>query len=298
MYWRLRKKERLELTRLARSKTQDELDRAWHTGDIWGMTSAASYEAWAMNRLEMDFKWGRPNWEIDRRRIRRRMDQDQAQAAWALAKLARELTSPETVREAEQHLGRRIEEELSKEPLREKAEQFPKTGEELRRRLERLRQELDPIADKAMDRVKLPPDIAPLAREHGRRFLREEQDGQTLLGIQRHAAALAAAKRVRAQLPQRVADALARFDPGRGTQDASALRRQALEHVKKEVAPEIGEEIEASLRDSGLGHKVGNDASRSAAVREVVRRTGIDKAIESEVHRQLRAGGDEPRGGQ
>ncbi|MBI3071822.1 MAG: hypothetical protein HYY84_06790 [Deltaproteobacteria bacterium] len=286
IYWALRKKYRLELTHLAMSKSQEEIDRAEHTGDIWGITSAASYEAWAMNRLEIDFKWGRPSWEIDRRRIRRRMDQDQAKGAWAFAKLVKELTSKETLSAANNEIDRRIGEEMAKGPLREKAERFPGTTKELREAFERVKDGLDPIADRAMDRVKLPPDMEALARENGRKFLREELGEEMTLAVQRHAIPWAAWRRVNDRLPGMVRHALDRFDPGVLT--GAARRKKAAAHVRTAITNEIDDDIDVTLRELGDQSDLGNPGLRERRVREVRKKTGIDKAVDAEIRRHLK----------
>src|SRR5207245_1545052 len=99
----------------------------------------------------------RPNWEIDRRRIRRRMDQDLAQATWAMTRLVKELDAPETARELDRELKRQMREELEKE--REKTEQYPTTGDELQRQMQKLKERMNPILDQAMGKVKLPADM-------------------------------------------------------------------------------------------------------------------------------------------
>jgi hypothetical protein len=289
-YWWLRKKRRMQLTRMATAMRPDEIDAARHDGRIWGLVSAASQETWAQNRLRIDFAWGHLNWEIDRRRIRRRMDQDLAQGAWALAKLVKELTAPETSEAIQKFLDKRIEEELSKAPLRQQAEQYPTTARALERQLSRLSQELEPILNRAMDRAALPDlqgALRELAREHGRRYVREEMPGDLSRAISRRAAKMAAAKRVRDRLAGLIASSLNRFDPGRAGQSGEALQRKAKEHVRKEIDPIIDEEIEGALREGGRDHELLGKTSRAKAIGEVRRAFGIDGEIERQIERTL-----------
>jgi hypothetical protein len=295
-HWYLRKRRRLQLAHLAATQSQEELDRARHTGRVWGITSGISYEAWAQNRLRIDFKWGRFNWETDRRHIRRRMDQDEAQATWALAKLVKELTSPGSTRELENHLQKRVREELSRD-LRAQAEQYPRTAPELEQRLQALRRELDPIMNRAMDRVKLPdlPDnLKELAREHGRRYTHEEMQNDLGRAIQREAMPYAAAQRVSNSLGMWVSDALARYETAPGTQPPEEARSRVLDHVKKEVRPLIDESIERTLGEVGLDEKLWNQETRKRTVRDVKERFDLDKAIERETDRQLNESGRRP----
>jgi hypothetical protein len=282
-YWHLRKKQRLRLGHLAATRTHEALDEARHTGTLWGMTSGISHEAWAQNRWRMDFQFGRVDWETQRRRIRRRMDQDQAQAAWGLARLVKELTAPETEAALRQALREKMRERLSEAPLREKAERFPKTRDELQRELERVKDELDPMMNRAMDRVPLPPDMRDLAREHGRRYMKEELQSDFLRALPEEAAALAAARRVRERLPEKVAEALARadLDPTLEERTPEALRGAA----RRQALEAVDEEIEGTLRASGLDTDLAG-ARRARTLGEVRRRFQLDDAVDRELERQ------------
>jgi hypothetical protein len=289
-YWWLRKKRRMQLTRMATAMRPDEIDAARHDGRIWGLVSAASQETWAQNRLRIDFAWGHLNWEIDRRRIRRRMDQDLAQGAWALAKLVKEVSAPETNEAIRKHLDQRVREELSKPPLRERAEQFPTTARALEKALSGLSREIDPILNRAMDRAQLPDlqgALKELAREHGRRYAHEELGGELMRIIQRRAAPMAAAKRVRDRIPGLVASSLNRFDPGRAGERADVVRRKALEHVHQEIDPVVDEEIESALREGGRDHELLGRSSRAKAIGDVRREFEIDRQIEKQVRQTL-----------
>src|SRR5262249_8508407 len=154
--------------------------------------------------------------EINRRRIRRRMDQDEAQATWALSKLVKELTAPQTSKEIQQELEKRVREELAKGELRKQAEEYPVSRKELEKKLERLKQEMNPIFNKAMAKVELPDDMGGLAREHGRRYMREELDGPLADAIRRGATPHTARRRVEERMGQWVADAMARFEEPTG----------------------------------------------------------------------------------
>jgi hypothetical protein len=275
VYWWMRRRQRLKLTHMARTMTPAEIDRARH-GEMWGVTSAVSYEAWAQHRYRMDFKYGRFDWEVHRRRIRRRMDQDQARAGWGLTRLVRELTSPETQEEMRRHLDRRVDEELSRAPLREKAEGFPDSGPELQKQLERLKQELEPIMDRAMDRVELPPDMRDLARVHGRRFAHEELEGELPRSIQRGAAPYAAARRVRERLGDWVQGAKARLDLGERPADT----RSRKETLRREVMPLVDDEIEGSLRQSGLDADLADPGERRKAIENVRKKFRIDEQVD------------------
>jgi hypothetical protein len=244
----------------------------------------------------MDFKWGRLNWEIDRRRIRRRMDQDLAQGTWALSRLAKELLAPETQRQIRERLRRRVREELDREPLRREAERYPDSRGTLQERLQGLKQELDPIFNGAMDKVPLPPDMPPdlqgLTREHGRRFMREELEGPLARAIRNEASSRTAARRVGERLPGWVADALVRFDPGRA--EAADARRRARDHVRAEVQPKAEEEVREALRDAGRNDLEWDGAARSKAVRDVLSRARFGEALGREVDRQLSGTGGVP----
>ncbi|MBI3070597.1 MAG: hypothetical protein HYY84_00580 [Deltaproteobacteria bacterium] len=287
-YWWLRAKKRNELTQLAASLSQPELDRAQHRGAIWGLTSNVSREAWSQIRLDIDFKFGRPNWEIDRRRIRRRIDQDLAQGTWALAKLVKELTAIPTLNEADEHLAKRLQDELSKSPNREKAEQYPVTRDALQKELQRLTHELDPIFNRVMARVKLPADMKSLAEEHGRRFMREGYGPKLARAIDREAAPIAAFRRVVERLPGVVRASLRGFDPGNGLREGTEeWRRGAKEHVKRDVGATIDDEIEGALREAGLDTDLKTDRARRGAIKRVWRRFEIDRSIEGETERQI-----------
>jgi hypothetical protein len=282
LYYWLRKRQRLALSHLATSMTRDEIDRARHEGPVWRLLSGASHEAWAQNWLRMDFKWGRVNWEIDRRRIRRRMDQDLALGTWALARLAKEVTSTETVRQASAYLDRRLREELSKPPLKERAERFPHGARELEQEMQRLLPELDPIFNRAMDRVPLeremPPDIREIAREHGRRYGREELGGALTQKVRLHASGVAAARRVRDRLPGWVSEALGRFDPGEGGR--GDLRRRARDFVRKETLRKVRGEVSEALREAGFDELVWSEKRRARAIDEVVQGQGLEQEID------------------
>lgn len=290
-YWWLRKKKRMELGKLAAGNSQKALDEARYTGAIWGLTALASKEAWSMTRLDIDFKWGYPNWEIDRRRIRRRIEQDLSDGTWALSKLVKELGSLRTQKEVEQHLDRRLREELSKGPLKEKAERYPTTAKELGEELDKLRKELDPILDRAMARVKLPEDMAPLAQEHGRRYVHDAMGPKMTGAIRRAAGPIAAARRASEQLPGLVAKALRSFEPGALEPGSKAYRAKAKGHVKREVAPLLNEEIENGLRGAGLDRELESARGRKRAVQEVYKRHGIEEALEKQTARELDAQG-------
>jgi hypothetical protein len=283
-YWWLRKRRRLELTHLASTMTQEELDRAQHTGDIWGLTSGISYEAWAQNRLKMNFKWGRLNFEIDRRRIRRRMDQDEAQATSALAKLVKELSAPETTQEMEKQLEKRVKEELGKGDLQKKAEDYPNTRKDLEKDLQRLKKEMDPIFNKAMAKVELPDDMGGLAREHGRRYMREEMDAPLSEAIRKGATPHTARKRIGERLGQWVGDAMTRFEENPNL-SPEEQRKRAQKQVKEHVDPLVQREVEDTLRDTGAMPSV---KERDKAVKDVLRDIPVDDMIDKEMDRYFK----------
>jgi hypothetical protein len=287
-HWYMRKKRRLQLTHLAMTMSHKELDRARDKGAVWALTSDISQEAWAQNRLRVDYVWGRPNWEIDRRRIRRRMDQDEAQATWALAKLVKETASSKTSRAVREHLDRRAEEEMKKH--RAEAERYPDTRAELERAMEGLTREIDPILNRAMDRVKLPglrDDLRELAREYGRRYVHDDLRGEIGGAVQRAAAPHVAARRVREQLPAWVGEAVSRFEAPESAKD-DELAKKLREHVKTQVDPRIDDEVTDAMRAAGMEHTVWNKAAREKTVRDVSKRFRFDEAIDREIERFIR----------
>lgn len=291
VYWWLRKKERLSLTQLALTRTREQLDRDRHRGPIWGVASGASQEAWAQNRLRIGFRWGFLDWQIDRRRIRRRMDQDLAQGTWALARMVKELMAPETMRQALEKLDRLAEKALERPELKEDLERYPESLPRLRRKLQHLKRKLDPIFNRAMARVKLPADMPPrlqdLTREHGRRFMREELEPNLVLAIGREAGALTAKRQLKRSLPDLAADALARFDRANLTREAQG---QARAFVRKQVLPKAREELAEALRAAGqdefsMGHERFDER-----VKRLMRRFDVGRLIEREAERQLSKG--------
>lgn len=289
-YWWLRKRRRTQLSHLAMSSKKAELDRAQHEGPVWGLTSGISQESWAQNRLRLDFKWGRPNWEIDRRNLRRRLDQDLAQATWAMARQVRELTRDGVTRKAKEHLRRRVREELQKAPLREKAEGYPGTRRELEQQLDGLRRELDGIANEATAKVPLPPDMTPplqeLARKHGRRYFREDLAGALGGAISDEAPLHAAHKRARDTLPGHVADAIARQDLGARAGEEGDARRKVLDAVRQEALPKVREDVRDALRASGQDEL---RPARAGDADEVVRRFELERQLDEEAAQQLEA---------
>jgi hypothetical protein len=288
-YWWLRKRKRLPLTHMAQTMRREQIDRARHEGPVWRMTSGISQDTWAQNRLRIDFKWGRHNWEIDRRRIRRRMDQDLAQATWSMARMAKELTDEGTVKKLRERFESRLREELEKEELKQKAQSYPKTRPDLEQALDRVRRELDPLMDEAIDRVPFPKDmqgpLSELAREHGRRFMHEEMRGMVKRSIARAAAPHAASKRVKDRLPELVAPALARLDPGR----AAEMNRDAVKaRVREGVKPQVIEEINDALRATGAADLFPAPATNGpTAADQIYEQQKVDRAVDREIDRQL-----------
>ena len=288
-YWWLRKRNRLPLTHLAQTKTTEEIDRARNEGPIWGMTSAVSQEAWAQNRLRIDFKWGRHNWKIDRRRIRRRMDQDLAQATWAMARMAKELTSQGTVDQLKQKLDETLKKRLSESDLKDDAEQYPQSRPKLQKALSKLEGELDPLMDEATSRVPFPNDMTPelrkLAQEHGRRFMHEELRGTKQRALARAATPHVARKQLRDRMGELVAGALRSFDPGRATSDPKAAARA---HARQQVKPMALGEIEHALRRTGQTDLdlTSPEAGSTPAAERIYEELKVDDAIDREVERQ------------
>jgi hypothetical protein len=287
-YWRLRKRRRSPLTFMAFSMSREELDRARHEGPVWSLTAGASYEVWAQNRIRLDFRYGRHNWEIHRRRIRRRMDQDLAEATWAMARMVKELHEPETLNRLQSHLEKRLEEELAKQP--KLAADYPRTRSELSKTLERVRRELDPIMNEAIGRVPFPKDMtAPLrdlAGLHGRRFMHEEMSSQAKQALGRAATPHIAERRVGDRLPGMVRDALSRLDLPPPPADRLAPARAG---VKKEVRPYLLEEIREALRLSGQGESqpMRPEGGGPPPEERIYEKLNVDRAIDHEVERQL-----------
>jgi len=279
-YWWMRKRQRMKMTHMARTMTPDEIDRS-RDKEMWGVTSAISEEAWAQNRYRMDFKYGRFNWEVNRRRIRRRMDQDEARAGWGLTRLVRELTDPETQEALKKELEQRVGKALDQPGLREEAEKFPESGPELQKKLGGLKKELDPSIDKAMDKVELPPDMRGLAREHGRRYAHEDLDGELTKSIQRGAAPHAANKAARDKLDDLVGAAAARVDLADPPPASNEARRK---QIKQHVDPAVDEDIESSLRRAGLDHELAGKEDRARAVKKVREQFQLDDAIERAIN--------------
>jgi hypothetical protein len=286
LYWWLRKRQRLALGHLSMSMSREALDRARHQGPVWRLLSGISDEAWAQNRLRIDFKWGHLNWEIDRRRLRRRMDQDLAQGTWAMARLVKELSSPRTQAEATKELERQVEQALDGPAQRKEAERYPDTALQLRRDLQPLKETLDPLFNRAMERVELPADMPPelqeLAREHARRFMREEMETSLAAAIRRGAVARSAGARVRERLGAWVGEALRRFDPGAG-----APRLATKDFVRKETLPRVREKVDDALRAAGIDEFTVGRERQQRAIERVMRHNRFERAIDEAVDREL-----------
>lgn len=287
--WWQRKRNRLSLSHMATTMSREEIDRARHEGPIWKQVSALSQEVWAQNRVRMDFKWGRVNWEMDRRRIRRRMEQDVAQAAWAMTRHVKELLAPDTMKQVGDQLRKRVEQELDKPENKDDAERYPDSRGALQQRLQGLKQELNPLFDNAMKRVELPADMGPelqeQSREHGRRFMHDELEGPLARHIRDEASARSAARRVKQQLPGWVAEGLSRFDPG-------ATKDNVRDFVKRHVLPRAREEVGDALRAAGREDLEWQSAARERAIDEVIQRKGVDAALEQEIEKQTRGRGE------